>query len=147
MKADRFEREYKEATRRGKLLFEKLPKADSARFDRKTKRLVLDLKNSSTLLVPTKLIQGLEGASDKEIADFELMLGGSQIHWRGLDIQLYIKSLIEGVFGTRSWMDRLREHYAAIGGKGGAARTSAKVAASRENGKKGGRPRKVPLSR
>jgi hypothetical protein len=147
MKDDQFEREYVAAVKRGKSSLETLPKAESARFDRKTKSLLLNLQNGATLIVPVALIQGLQGASDKDIAALELMQHGSQIHWKDLDIQIYVKSLIDGIFGTKSWMERLKDHYAAIGGKGGAARTDVKAAASRENGKKGGRPRKASLSR
>jgi hypothetical protein len=146
MEADRFEREYKQATKRGKENLAGLPKARSARYDRRTGRLVIDLENGATMIVPTKLLQGLENANDKELAKFELVLDGSQIHWTELDVQMYVKSLIEGVFGTRVWMEHLKDHYSAIGGKGGSARSPSKAAASRENGKKGGRPRKSSIS-
>jgi hypothetical protein len=39
------------------------------------------------------------------------------------------------VFGNRRWMSE-------IGKRGGAARTAAKAAAARTNGRQGGRPRK-----
>ena len=48
---------------------------------------------------------------------------------------LGIPELVAGIFGTKSWM-------AELGRKGGQATSSAKSAAARKNGKKGGRPRK-----
>jgi hypothetical protein len=48
---------------------------------------------------------------------------------------LYIPALLEGIFGSRQWMT-------ALARKGGAAKSPAKSQASRQNGKKGGRPRK-----
>ena len=143
MSDNEFEKEFVEATERGKASLESLPKALTARYDQLSKRLVLELQNGATLLVPINLIQGLDIADEKALADFDLVLGGSQIHWHSLDVQIYIKSLVEGVFGTPLWMQQLKKHYSSIGAKGGAARTTAKIAASRKNGKKGGRPRRI----
>lgn len=136
-----FERQYLEATRRGKEKLERLPKASSARYDAKSKRIVIDMPNGVTLMVPVALIQGLQTDDEKALADFKLMASGTQIHWETLDAQFYIESFLRGVFGTQKWMSGLREHLAEIGRKGGSSKTSAKRAASVENGKKGGRPR------
>ncbi|MGO9774133.1 MAG: hypothetical protein ACLPSW_32170 [Roseiarcus sp.] len=54
----------------------------------------------------------------------------------GLRSRLYLPALLQGVFGSPGWMAGL------LGKSGGLARTPAKVAAARENGRKGGRPRK-----
>jgi len=43
---------------------------------------------------------------------------------------------MQGVFGSKKWMA------AELGAAGGKASTAAKVAAARENGRKGGRPRR-----
>lgn len=134
-KKPEFEREYQEATRRGRERLEALPKAAGAEYDKKTKRLVLNLTNGVVLLVPVGLIQGLQTDDDEALSDFELVLQGSQIHWETLDVQFYIDSFLRGVFGTPGWM-------AEIGARGGTSRSDAKRQASRENGKKGGRPKK-----
>jgi hypothetical protein len=47
-----------------------------------------------------------------------------------------VPALLQGVFGSKNWMAR------QLGANGGRSRTDAKVAAARENGLKGGRPRK-----
>jgi hypothetical protein len=39
----------------------------------------------------------------------------------------------------------LRQYFAAIGQRGGKATSNAKLDAARENGKRGGRPKKVKL--
>jgi hypothetical protein len=57
------------------------------------------------------------------------------LHWPLLDADLYVPSLIEGAFGSRRWMQQ-------IGKVGGSIRSSIKAKAARENGKRGGRPRR-----
>lgn len=136
-----FIREYEEATRRGTEKMARLPKAKTAKIDPTTRRLVLEMENGVTLLVPVDLVQGLQTDDLKALLDFELVLNGTQIHWDTLDVQFYVESFLQGIFGTQRWMSGLREHLAQIGRKGGRAKTSAKRAASAENGKKGGRPR------
>ena len=142
MNNKQFEREFVAATRRGKASQANLPRARSARYDSRAKRLVLEMQNGVTMLVPVSLIQGLQQAHDAALANFELAMEGTQIHWCDLDVQMYVGSLIDGVFGTPAWMQRLRRHYSTIGAKGGRSRSPIKLAAAKENGKKGGRPRK-----
>lgn len=61
------------------------------------------------------------------------------MHWESLDADFNILGLIQGVFGTKSWM-------AELGRKGGKISSVAKSQAARENGKKGGRPKKSKSS-
>jgi len=51
-----------------------------------------------------------------------------------------VPALLQGIFGSKSWMAR------ELGAEGGRARTVAKVTASRENGRKGGRPKKAAMA-
>lgn len=141
MSSDEFERQFKEATLRGKQRLKELPKASSARFEPKSQRVVLEMQNGVTLLVPVELIQGLQTDDGKALSDFELVAEGTEIHWRTLDVQFYVEDLLRGVFGTPKWMSGLKRHLSEIGRKGGSSRSAAKQAASAENGKKGGRPR------
>ena len=143
MSDEEFEKMYVEATRRGEEKMARLSKAKSAKIDPKTRRLILDMESGVTLLVPIDLVQGLQTADVKALRDFELVLNGTQIHWETLDVQFYVESFLQGVFGTKRWMAGLREHLAEIGRKGGSSRSAAKRQASAENGKKGGRPRTI----
>ncbi len=58
----------------------------------------------------------------------------SGLHWPLLDADLYVPGLIEGAFGSGRWMQQ-------IGKLGGLSRIASKAKASRENGKRGGRPK------
>jgi hypothetical protein len=111
--------------------------AVSARYDRRRSRVVIALNTGIEVAFPTRLAEGLAGASPEHLADIEISAAGLGLHWPRLDADLYVPALLRGVFGSKSWMAR------ELGAEGGRARTIAKVAASRENGRKGGRPKKV----
>jgi hypothetical protein len=114
--------------------------AVSARYDRRRSRLVVELSTGVELTFPTRLAEGLTGASPDSLADIEISPAGLGLHWPRLDADLYVPALLQGMFGSKSWMAR------QLGAEGGRSRTIAKVAASRQNGRKGGRPRKAATS-
>lgn len=112
------------------------PRAVSARYERQGARIVVTLSNGLDLGVPVALAQGLAGAKSSQLATIEITPTGLGLHWPKLDADLYLPSLLQGLFGTRRWM-------ASVLGKAGGGSTSpAKKAAARVNGKRGGRPRK-----
>lgn len=109
------------------------PMPVAVRFDRATERIVVDFVNGATFLVPARALEGLDDATTDELAEVEL-LGETGLHWESLDVDYTIQGLMAGIFGSRVFMDAQR--------RGGQSRSPAKVAASRANGAKGGRPRK-----
>lgn len=111
------------------------PKAVAATYRAKDDVIAIKLATGVELAIPRKLLQGLERATPEQVGEVEILGPGSSLHWESLDVDHYVPSLIEGVFGNRRWMSEL-------GKRGGAARTAAKARAARENGRKGGRPRK-----
>ena len=111
--------------------------AVSARYDRRRSRVVVALSTGVELAFPTRLAEGLAGASPEALADIEISPAGLGLHWPRLDADLYVPALLQGVFGSKSWMAR------QLGAEGGRSRTVAKVTASRANGRKGGRPKKA----
>jgi hypothetical protein len=113
------------------------PKAIHARYDRRVSRVVVGLDNGLELAFPPRLAQGLEHATPADLAIIEISPLGDGLHWPAIDADLYVPALLQGVFGSKSWMAR------HLGAAGGRARSGAKVAAARENGRKGGRPRKL----
>lgn len=120
------------AEKRGSIAVQTEPRAARARFDRRRGRMVIALTNGCSFTFPVRLAQGLEAASDDEIAAFELLGNGYGLHWERLDVDLSIPGLLAGLFGTRAYMAR----------HAGQARSLAKAAAARANGARGGRPRK-----
>src|SRR5262249_32324333 len=108
--------------------------AVKARYDARKGRLVVELNNGVILMLPPHLLQGLQAATAAQIAKVELSPLGTGLHWGELDADLSVAGLARGAFGSKAWMSELARH--------AGSRTSArKAASSRENGKKGGRPR------
>ena len=110
--------------------------AVAARYDRKHGRVVVKLHNDVELAVPVGLVEGLADATPDDLADIEVTPTGLGLHWPRLDADVYVPALMQGVFGSRSWMA------AQLGATGGKAISKAKADAARANGAKGGRPRK-----
>jgi hypothetical protein len=130
---DLTQEEYEAAVERGRIAEATEPRAKSARFDRKTRRVVVELKNGSTFAFPVALVQFLQDATDDELAEVEVLGLGYGLHWESLDVDFTVPGLMAGIFGTRKYMAQLA----------GRATSEAKAAAARTNGAKGGRPRKT----
>ncbi len=111
--------------------------AVSARYDRHRSRVVVRLNTGVELTFPTRLAEGLAGAPVDSLSEIEISPAGLGLHWPKLDADLYVPALLQGVFGSKQWMAR------QLGAEGGRSRTAAKIAASRANGRKGGRPRNL----
>lgn len=111
--------------------------AVSARFDRRRLRIIMELDTGVQIAVPARKIEGLTEATPEELAEIEISPTGLGLHWPLLDADVSVPALLQGVFGSKRWMA------AQLGASGGKVRTTAKAAASRENGRKGGRPRKT----
>ena len=120
------------AMERGRIAREIEPRAASARYDRQSGRVIVDLTNGCTFAFPPRLAQGLEDATDDQLAALEVLGLGYGLHWEALDVDLSIPGLLAGIFGTKAFMAR----------RAGQTRSPAKAAAARANGAKGGRPRK-----
>jgi hypothetical protein len=123
------------AIERAKLL-DGEPLAKTAVYIPSLKVLMVRLTNGRRLVLPIEDLQGVENATAKQLQNIEILGRGTGINFPDIDAGFYVPSLIEGVYGNRRWMSEL-------GKRGGSARTEAKQIASRANGAKGGRPRKV----
>ena len=132
--------EFEAAEARGRKMLETEPRATSARYDRKSGRVVIDLVNGCTYAFPAHLAQDLQGASHDDLANIEVDGLGFDLHWPALGADLYVPALVAGIFGTRDWMTT------ELARRAGQTRSPAKAAAARANGSKGGRPRKASHS-
>jgi hypothetical protein len=121
------------ATARGASARASEPRASTARYDRKTRTIIVKLTNGCTFAFPPRLAQGLEDANEDALSQVQILGAGYGLHWEDLDVDLSIPGLLSGLFGTRQYMAR----------RAGSTKSPAKSAAARANGAKGGRPRKA----
>lgn len=110
-------------------------RATSARYDRRSGRLMIELSNGSLFGFVASQHPALAPLSHAQLADVTVMPGGSGLAWDALDIHLSVAGLLLDAVDPAA----TRSELARIAGR---ARGGAKAAAARANGKKGGRPRK-----
>lgn len=110
------------------------PAAIQATYAKSKDVVIILFEDGIVVHIPRKLLQGLEHAKPAQLSTIVIEGPGTGIVWPSLDVAHYIPDLITGIFGTRKWMTEL-------GRRGGKATSSAKAAAARANGAKGGRPR------
>jgi len=133
MATNNFER----AKQRARDLQTDIPRALSAHYDPKSQHVVINLSSKLTLSFSPRDAQGLEHAKPSQLDRIEISPSGFGIYFPKLDADLYVPGLLEGFLGTKKWMA------ARLGQIGGQSRSNAKRAASRANGKLGGRPRRA----
>ena len=119
-------------------------RARSVRFDPADRRVKFELTNRVEVGIPIELIQGLQDATDDQLAEVEMSPAGVGLSWPGLDVDLTVDGLVRGRYGNELWMEELAKSVrSASAQKAGSTKSAAKSAAARENGRKGGRPKKV----
>lgn len=101
------------------------PRAVSARFDRRGHRVVVNLDTGIEFRFDPRRAHGLEAASAEELLGVSVEGAGGSLHFPKLDADFSISGLLEGFLGPLDW-----------------TRREARAAASRENGKRGGRPKR-----
>ncbi len=126
--------QFKAANARGAAAVSRGPIARAVRYDSRRGLIVITLEGGCEFSFPVALAEGLADAPRSKLAKIKISPNGLGLHWPLLDADLYVPGLIEGAFGSRRWMQQ-------IGKIGGASRSPVKARASRENGKRGGRPR------
>jgi len=129
--------DFEMASRRAKDLAARVPRVVSAHYDRKTGRIVVQLSSKLVVSFSPADVEGLEDAGPSQLREMEISPSGFGIHFPAVDADLYVPGLLDGFLGSKTWMA------SRLGRSGGQSTSRAKKAASRANGKLGGRPRKA----
>lgn len=111
-------------------------RARAVHYDRGKGRIVVELSSGVLFAFPVTSVPSLRRAAPSELAQVALNAAGSMLSWEALDVDVSVAGLLLAAVDPA---ERIR-HLATLAGR---ATSPAKAAASRENGAKGGRPRKV----
>jgi hypothetical protein len=128
---------FEQANQRAKEMQASVPRAVSAHYDHKTGRIVIHLNSKLIVSFSPGDVEGLEDARPSQLSTIEISPSGFGIHFPAVDADLYVPGLLEGFLGSKAWMA------SRLGQLGGRSSSRAKKAASRANGRLGGRPRKA----
>lgn len=112
--AELSDEDYEAACERGRVEFKTQPHAARARYDRATGMLVPELYSGCVFSVPARELQGLEAASDDELAAVELLGVGAGVHWESRDADFSVEGLMAGRFGTAQSMAPRRARLRAM---------------------------------
>jgi Protein of unknown function (DUF2442) len=112
-------------------------RATSARYDRPTRRVVMELVNGYSVGIPLQNLPQIADAPIAHLQQAEVIGAGSILHWEALDADYSVPALIIDALG-RSFAVRELARVA------GSAKSKAKTRAAKLNGAKGGRPKKQP---
>lgn len=69
--------------------------------------IILHMSDGRRCVLPREELQGLQDATPSQLAHIELLGRGTGLHWPELDADLYVPALLEGIYGTPRWMDKL----------------------------------------
>ena len=106
----------------------------AASYNRKADTLDLTLRNGITIRLPRLSIKEIANASPEEVSNVKIWPHWETIGFPAIDMHIY---------GPRLITDELASLFAkTMGGKTRVISSTKKAAASRKNGRKGGRPRK-----
>jgi hypothetical protein len=128
------ERILEESAREVDLSDEIEPRAVRAWYDAGRNLVMFEMKNGCVFGFPPPKgsYYRLEGGTREQLAEVEPVEDGYGLHWEELDADIAVPGLLLHLLNVKAWYAKWL----------GEAKSEAKAAAARENGKKGGRPRK-----
>ena len=108
------------------------PRAVSARYDAPSGRVLVELNNGCVFGFPAWMVPGTSRATPDELANVSVQARGEAITFEELNADTDVNGLLLEVLHVRDWAAKYL----------GSMTSPAKAEAARENGKKGGRPRR-----
>ena len=132
--------DYAVALEAGRVAAESEFRAEAARYLADWDAIEVVTVRNGGFVIPRRLIGVLQDVGAADLAGMELWPDGSVIEIEGLDIRLSVDAMVKAALPVLVPARIVAGLFAA---QGGAARSEAKAASSRRNGKKGGRPKKA----
>lgn len=94
-----FDEQYERAKKAGEQSNKSEPRAESACYDSRSKRIVVQLRDGKDFSFSPEWVPGLRGASPFDLANIEVSPSGAGLYWERLDEDLSLPALLQGVFG------------------------------------------------
>ncbi len=110
------------------------PRAKEVFYDPLRGRIVVELRTGGAFAFPPALYPELAGRTPDELARVQASPSGEGLCWDDLDVHLETAGVLVRMLGPS--MSR------AFAARGGRSTSERKAAAARENGRRGGRPRR-----
>lgn len=107
------------------------PLVVQASYEPGRRRVVVEMDNGCTFGFPVDLVPGTGNATPEQLARIDIH-NGEAIVWEELNTDTDVRGILIRAFDVKRWAAQYM----------GSMTSPAKSAAARENGKKGGRPRK-----
>ena len=129
-----------EARRRGDAIASEEPCAKAIVFHPAERRFSLTLMDGTSISFSADALPELAEKSPEDLSAVEIIPSRTGLSWRSLDLDIAVSGLVLALLDKPEWKRAIRQAANRY-----AARTpsEARIRASRENGKKGGRPRKA----
>jgi hypothetical protein len=108
------------------------PRVVGARFDKETARVLVEFGNGCLFGFPVWMVPGTSRATPRELEQIQLEPCGEAVIWEDLNADTHVIGTMMEAFHLKAQAAKYL----------GSATSPAKAEAARENGKKGGRPRK-----
>jgi hypothetical protein len=110
------------------------PRVVGARYDKESGRVLVELNNGCLFGFPVWMVAGTSQATHEELEKIQLEPFGEAVIWEELNADTNVLGLMLNALRVKAWAAKYL----------GSITSPAKAEAARENGKKGGRPRKLP---
>jgi hypothetical protein len=129
---EELERQFATAIEKGRVAAEAEPRAQAARFEAESGRVVVDLRDGLSFAFPAVRYPQLAALSPEHMSRVRVTASGYGLHWEEADVHLAVPQVVADLFGA--WGAQ------ASGREGGKSRSPAKREAARKNALQGGRP-------
>lgn len=133
------ETELQEAIRRGEAERRATPHARAVSYDPATRRYAIAMLAGGEIRFSADQVREIANATPEQLANVVLSPAGGAISWPDLDMDISVTGLAMDLIAGEGWP---RAYRAMLAREAATVKSEKKAAAARENGRRGGRPRK-----
>lgn len=103
------EKTFRAAQNRASARLKKSHVATAAWFDLQSGKVIVKMSSGMELSFRPSDVQGLEGATTKDLEQISISSSGLGLHFSAVDADLYVPSLLRGLTGSARWIAEHRQ--------------------------------------